>query len=155
MRNFALAALLLLAAVAAHAQIYKWQDENNKTVISDRPPPGKARQQKAIDADPAVAAPAQAAAPNAETGKTMADRELEFRKRQKEAKDAAEKTEKEQRAAAQRKESCEAARSTLRTLESGQRVSIRDEKGERQVLEDAQREQQIANARRSVEANCK
>lgn len=147
MRHFALATAALFAAVAAHAQIYKWQDENNKTVISDRPPVGKVREQKKIEAEAPVA--------SGEPAKQAADREMEFRKRQKESLDAAEKGEKEQRAAAERKTQCESARSSLQVLESGERVSMRDRKGERYILDDAQREQEIARARKSVEANCK
>ncbi len=158
MRNVALAVVVfgLGLAVAANAQIYKWQDEHNKTVISDRPPPVKARQAKAIDPEASSEpAPAQAPTANAEAGKTMADRELEFRKRQKESKDAAEKAEKEQRLETQKKEACEAARNAVRVLESGQRVATRDDKGERVVLDDAQRERELAKARRNVETSCK
>lgn len=147
MRHFAFATAVLFAAVAAHAQIYKWQDENNKTVISDRPPVGKVREQKKIEAE--------ASAASGEPAKQAADREMEFRKRQKESQDAAEKGEKEQRAAAERKTQCESARSSLQVLESGERVSMRDKKGERYIIDDAQREQEIARARKSVEANCK
>ena len=147
MRHFAFATVVLFAAVAAHAQIYKWQDENNKTVISDRPPVGKVREQKKIEAEAPVA--------SGEPAKQAADREMEFRKRQKESQDAAEKGEKEQSAAAERKTQCESARSSLQVLESGERVSMRDKKGERYIIDDAQREQEIARARKSVEANCK
>jgi hypothetical protein len=125
-------------AFAAQAQIYQWQDENNRTVISDMPPTGKARQQRKIEAETPAA--------NATAGKTLADRELEFRKRQKESREAAEKAEKEQRASA-KKEDCETARRALQVLESGERVALRDSKGERYFIDDAQRAQEIAKAR--------
>jgi hypothetical protein len=63
-------------------------------VISDRPPTGKVRQQRKIEAETPAA--------NATAGKTAADREMEFRKRQKESREAAEKAEKEQRATARK-----------------------------------------------------
>ena len=147
MRHFALAAAALFAAMAADAQIYQWRDENNKTVISDRPPIGKVRQQKTVEAE--------APAANGEAGKTLADRDMEFRKRQKDSRDSAEKTEKEQRAQAQRQENCEAGRRSLQVLESGERVSMRDSQGERYILDDKQRGEEIARARKVVEANCK
>ncbi|WP_186407616.1 DUF4124 domain-containing protein [Candidatus Accumulibacter aalborgensis] len=147
MRRFALLATALIAAFAAEAQIYKWQDENNKTVISDRPPAGKVRQQTQIDAE--------APAAGSETGKTFADREMEFRKRQKEARESAEKSAKEQRATADRKENCDAARSSLQLMESGERVSMRDSKGERYFLDDAQREREVNKARQIVQATCR
>ena len=68
MKRIALAAATLLAAFAAQAQIYQWQDENNKTVISDRPPLGKVKGERQIEAE----APAAAGA----NGKTLADRSL-------------------------------------------------------------------------------
>lgn len=39
-----LAASLLLTGVAADAQTYRWIDANGRTVLSDTPPPGQARQ---------------------------------------------------------------------------------------------------------------
>lgn len=56
---------LLLAAGAAHAQIYQWKDENGKTVISDKPPTGKVQQSKTLSAE--SPAPTPAAAPAAQS----------------------------------------------------------------------------------------
>ncbi|MCM8596127.1 DUF4124 domain-containing protein [Accumulibacter sp.] len=147
MKPFLPALVALSLASAASAQIYQWQDENNRTVISDRPPSGPVRQQKKIDA-PAPPATAEAA-------KTTADRELDFRKRQKEARDTADKAEKEQQTTAQRKENCDSARNWLQVLESGERVARRDSAGERYYLDDAQRQQEIVKARQAVQETCK
>ena len=147
MKRIAFAAATLLAALAAEAQIYQWLDENNKTVISDRPPVGKVKQPRLIDAD---APPA-----GSEAGKTLADREMDFRKRQKESREGADKAEKDAYAAAQRRENCDAARRLLQLLESGERVSMRDNKGERYYLDEAQREQEIARARQAAQSSCK
>jgi hypothetical protein len=146
MKRFVLFAVALAAALAASAQIYQWQDEKDQTVISDRPPSGPARQQRKIEAP---------APPDAPAGKTLAERELEFRKRQQESREAAEKAEKEQRASAQRKENCDVARNSLRALESGEPVVMRDSKGEAYYLDDAQRAQQIARARQAMQNNCR
>lgn len=147
MKPFLLALAALSLASAASAQIYQWQDENNRTVISDRPPPGPVRQQKKIDAP--------APPPTAEAAKTTADRELDFRKRQKEVRESAEKAEKEQQTSAQRKENCDSARNWLQVLESGERVAMRDSKGERYYLDDAQRQQEIVKARQAVQESCR
>ena len=85
----------------------------------------------------------------------LADRDMEFRKRQKESREAAEKGEADRRAGAQRQEGCEAARSALQTLESGDRVAMHDSKGERYYLDDRQRQEEIAKARQAVQANCR
>ncbi len=146
MKRIALAVALLLATFAAHAQIYQWHDENNKTVISDRPPVGKVKDARAVASESSSAA--------GESGKTFADREMEFRQRQKESRESAEEAAKEQRLAAQKKEGCENARRALGSLESGERVSMRDSRGERYYLDDQQREQEIGKLRREVQSKC-
>jgi hypothetical protein len=50
MKRFVFATLTLSAAIAAQGQIYQWQDERNRTVISDRPPTGQVRQQRTVEA---------------------------------------------------------------------------------------------------------
>lgn len=143
MKRTAFAVAVLLAAATAGAQIYEWKDEKGKTHFSDKPPPGSARAQQ-IGESP-VSSPTQ---------KTTADRELDYRKRQKEAQDKAEKTTKDQAANADRKESCEAARRLLETLESGERVALRNDQGERYYMDDAQREQESAKARQLIRSAC-
>ncbi len=147
MKRFALTVAALLAATAVNAQIYQWKDENGKTIISDKPPVGFARQPRKIEADPSVA--------SSSPQKTAADRELEFRKRQKESQENTEKANKEQSASAEKKENCESIRRHLQALESGERIGMRDDKGERYFMEDAQREQEIAKVRQTMQTNCK
>ncbi|HPU79591.1 DUF4124 domain-containing protein [Accumulibacter sp.] len=147
MKRFVLTAALLCIVAAAQAQIYKWQDQNNRTVISDRPPTGVVRKPLTIEAEAPPAA--------ADAGKTMADREMDFRKRQKESVERNEKAEKEQRLTAQRQEDCDAARRSLQAMESGERVAMRDARGERYFLDDSQRQQEIARIRQTVQSNCK
>lgn len=147
MNRFAPTVAALLVATAANAQIYQWKDESGRTFYSDKPPVGNVRQQQKIESE---APPA-----NASPQKTVADRELEFRKRQKESLESGEKTRKEQAAASDMKENCENARRQLQLLESGERVALRDDKGERYFMEDAQREQEISKARQVVQSSCK
>ena len=146
MKRLALTVAALLAAAAANAQIYQWKDANGKTIISDKPPAGNVQQQRKTDS-----APPETSTP---TQKTAADRELEFRKRQKASQESTEKANKEQAAFASKQENCEKSRRYLLTLESGERISLRDDKGERYFMEDAQREQEISKARQSVQSNC-
>jgi hypothetical protein len=146
MKRIAITVAMLLAITAANAEIYQWKDKNGKTVISDKPPTENVTEQR-ITNDGSTAGAAA-------TPKTAADREMEFRKRQKESQDNAEKTQKEQAANAEKEESCASARRYLTTLESGERVALRDEKGERYFLDDAQRAQEVAKANRAVQANC-
>jgi len=147
MKRFVLPAAILLLAFPAQAQIYQWQDENNRTVISDLPPTGKVRQQRKIEAE---APPA-----DADPDRTMADREMEFRKRQKLARENAEKAEKEERASAQKRENCDIARRNLQVLESGDRVVSHDSQGERYYLDEKQLAQEVARVRQIVQLNCR
>lgn len=147
MKRLTLAVAALLVTTAVHAQIYQWKDENGKTVISDKPPAGAARTPRKIDAE----TPAANAAPQ----KTTADREMDFRKRQQESQEKAEKEQKEQAAAGQKKDNCERARRYLQSLESGERIALRDGQGERYYMEDAQRQQEISKAQQTVQADCK
>ena len=148
MKRFAIAIAILLASVAANAQIYQWKDENGKTIISDKPPTGNARTQRKIETE---STSTTASSPQ----KTVADRDLEFRKRQKSAQDNAEKSKVEQDATAQREENCVNSRRHLRVLESGERIAMRNDDGERYFMEDAQREQEIEKARQAVQSTCK
>lgn len=155
---------MALCVGVAHAQQYKWKDARGRTVYGDVPPAGV----KATPIGPVPAAPAAApAAPAAgtETAKaagakdakplTPAEKEMEFRRRVKEAQEAAAKQAEKDKAERDRQENCELAREQERTLASGQRVARVDEKGERYYVNDAQRAQELAKARQSVSEWCK
>lgn len=147
---------VLLASLPVQAQIYQYKDASGRTVISDRPPPAGKAPAKTIPGpaesggDSAPAANGAAAAP-----KSLADRELEFKKRQQEQKEAAEKAQKEAANKAARKDDCERAQRQLQVLESGERVVTRDAQGERVYIEDSQRAAEIDRARKFVADNCK
>lgn len=148
---FALCVMSTVAAVSAQAQTYQWKDKNGRTVISDTPPPGSAKSSQVSDA--AVAAPA--AATPAEAPKTFAEKDMEFRKRQQEAKDKAEKEAKEQAAAAEKRENCERARRNLAALESSQPLASIDENGQRKSMDNGMRQQEIERARQFIIETCK
>lgn len=135
------------ASLTVLAQTYQWKDSQGRTIISDTPPPPSIRQSRTV-ATPEPAAPAS-------SGKTLSERDMEFRKRQQEGKERSEKENKEAAAAAERKENCERARRQLTVLESGQRMSTIDANGERRFIEDAERQQEIERARRYVAETCK
>ena len=147
MKRFALIVAALFAATAVHAQVFEWKDESGKTHYSDMPPPGNARELRKIEsAPPATGTPTQ---------KTVADRELEFRKNLKESQEKSEKASKQQAAASERNENCDNLRRQLQLLESGERIALRDDKGERYFMDDAQRAQEIAKVRKDIQSVCK
>ena len=147
MKRIAFTIAILLAAATANAEIYQWKDKNGKTIISDKPPTENVVEQKKITSDYATS--------NAAAPKSTADREMEFRKRQKESQESTEKAQKEQATATEKQENCANARRYLATLESGERVALRDDKGERYFIDDAQRNQETTKAKQAVQINCK
>ncbi|HRC60058.1 conserved exported hypothetical protein [Candidatus Propionivibrio aalborgensis] len=144
---FTLAVTALFAAAGVNAQVYQWKDENGKTIYSDKPPIGAPGQPQKIHAPSPAASSA--------TQKTLADRDLEFRKRQKESQESAEKAQKEQSASAEKQQYCDNTRRRLQALESGERISMHDDKGERYYMDDAQREKEITKARQDIGSNCR
>ena len=144
----------LLFGSLAQAQVYQWKDASGKTIFSDKPPPGLSKPTRAPAPSPANEAADESKPAETKPPKTTADRELEFRKRQKENQAATEKQNAEQKQTAERKENCDSTRRYLHALESGERISLRDDKGERFYLDDAQRDQEITKARQAMQGNC-
>jgi len=152
---------VVLCVGAANAQQYKWKDARGRTVYGDVPPAGV----KATPMGPVPAAPAAAPAAGSETAKaagakdskplTPAEKEMEFRRRVKEAQEQAAKQADKDKAERDRAQNCELAREQERTLASGQRIARVDEKGERYYVDDAQRAQALAKARQNAAEWCK
>lgn len=164
-------ALALVSTVSFEAagQTYQWKDSSGKTVISDRPPPGTVRDSRAIGTrqpkaiignaeDKAVATgekPSAEKAPAADKApQTFAEKEAAFQKRQQEAREKAEREAKEAAFARDRQASCEAARRNLTALSSGQTITQFNERGERVILDAAQRQQEIERSRRIMQDAC-
>lgn len=145
--TFTLAVTALVAAAGVSAQVYQWKDQSGKTIYSDQPPIGIPYEQQTVH----TPLPAASSA----TQKTLADRDLEFRKRQKESQESAEKAQKEQSASAEKQQYCDNTRRRLQALESGERISMHDDKGERYYMDDAQREKEITKARQDIGSNCR
>ena len=163
--------LTLTAAIAAQAQ-YQWVDKDGRRVFSDRPPPadipaknvltqprGARAPQAAPVAGPTASAsePASAAAAAAAPRPPAAgvDKALEEKKKQNEAAEAARKKADEERAAASRAENCKRAMSAKATLESGMRMARVNDKGEREVLDDAQRAAELKRVHAIIASDCK
>ena len=154
MKRFTLTLAALLTVTTAYAQIYQWKDENGKTIISDLPPVGQAAKSRKL-APEASGAEGGASPSRAASPQSLADRDLDYRKRQKEAQEKADKALKEQKNNNDRNENCESARRYLQTLESGERVALRDDKGERYYMDDAERARESSKARQTLQSDCK
>lgn len=144
---FALAIASTATLVPVQAQTYQWKDSNGRTVVSDTPPPASTRQARTLPG-------ANDNAKASEAPQSMAERNMEFKKRQQEAKERADKESRESMASAEKKDSCERARRQLLALESGQRISNTDEKGERRFMDDAERQREIERTRKFIGESC-
>lgn len=143
-------------ALSVHAQTYQWKDSSGRTIISDTPPPGSARDARGIGLSPPPSSSApKADAAKVEAPKTAAEKDMEFKKRQQEAKEKADKAEKEAAATAQKRDNCERARNQLAKLESGNhRMVVPDGKGGEVFVEGAVKDSEMERARKVIAESC-
>ena len=147
---------MLLAALPAAAQ-WKWKDARGQVVISDVPPPRDiperdcCKSPSLVTRRPAANPTPAASAPAVETvAKAKVDPELEARKKKAEQDEKDKGKAEEEKVAAQRAENCRRARSHMASLDSGIRLSRTNDKGEREILDDKQRADEISRTRRQI-----
>lgn len=151
-----IATLCLLGSFAAQAgQIYTWRDASGQVHFSDTPPPSQGASVYK-HTTPAPTKPAETEKVT-EGSKPAApsDPDAAFRQRRKEAAEAQAKADKERQEAEARQKNCESLRSQLVGLRSGQRLARYNSAGEREVMDDATREAEIARAEKALESGCK
>jgi Domain of unknown function (DUF4124) len=160
MKNFPAVAAQFLAlafltfSALAQADIYQWKDAEGKTQYSDQPPADRpARLVKSGTAAAPVLAEKSADDKSEKKGpKTLNDKDQDFRKRKIEAekaeKEAAEKS-------AENKANCTEARNRLLTLNEGTRLYRRDEKGEKQYIDDKARGKEQSDTQADISKYCK
>ena len=161
--------MLLAAVLAQPAQAqWKWRDKNGQTQYSDLPPPANVPEQDILSRPHAGAtrrtaapAPAAASAASAAASTTAAlaprtvDPALEARRKQFEAEQADKKKAEEAKVASAKAENCARAKAQLRSIDSGMRLARTNEKGEREILDDQQREQEARRTRDIIASDCK
>jgi hypothetical protein len=172
-RRLAALAIATVAAVyvSGAAGQWAWKEDSGRVVYSDRPPPANIKSTQILR-QPAVAAPTPApqpvapggaaadgerpaAAPTASSApKSIAERDMEFRKRQQERADGDRKAQEEQQKSAAKAAECERARGYLRSLEDGVRISRTDASGNREYLDDAQRAAESERTRKAIQQLC-
>jgi len=158
---------LLLVLTALFAVLYAlpaasqwaWRDEKGRTVYSDRPPPASIKsdqilKQPSNQSFGTPITPGQEPKDATKGPKTLAEREMEFRKRQQERSEAEKKQAEEQAQAELKAQECERMRGYLRALRDGQRIARTDAQGNRELLDDSQRESEIRRVSDSIERSC-
>lgn len=158
--------LTFAVAVPAVAQ-WKWKDKDGRMQYSDVPPPSGVKDSDILQRPSAarrattvavpVAASAASAGERSATAPTVAkvDPELEARRKKTEELELAKKKEEEQKIAAARKDNCSQARSYMKTLDEGIRISRTNANGEREVLDDAGRAAEVKRTQTAIDSNCK
>lgn len=156
-------AACLLAFTASAQSIWKWRDRDGRIQVSDRPPPvdvpDSAILQRpggvkptVVELDKPAPADVMSSAPLRVEG------ELDARKRKLQAEQAAQQQAKQQadkeQQAAKKADNCTRARNQLAALESGQRIARPNEKGERELLDDRGRADEIKRTRDVVASSC-
>ena len=144
----AVVAALALAALLAHAQVFKWVDEKGRTHYGERPPDGvKANE---------VAKPT----PPSDPGRTREEpnwkakaRDVTKERRERENREAQD-ADREARTVAERQQRCREARIVLDRLQNVQRLYKYDAKGERVYMTDADRDAERVVANREAGESC-
>src|SRR5262245_57018141 len=159
----ALTAALLAAVLlpAAQAQ-WMWRDKDGRVTASDLPPPREVAEKDILQRPDASArkappppAAAGSAAPAAAAAKPAVDPQLEARRKAAEQEQQAKAKAEDEKLSQQRAENCRRARSHLTALESGQRIARTNDKGEREVLDDKGRAEEMRRANDVITSDCK
>lgn len=169
---------LLVVALAglsfsASAQ-WQWIDKDGHRVFSDRAPPtdileknilkrpGKYKAPAAPAGDAAAepdgtTAATQAAAPvvPASSAKGGLDRELEAKKKQAQEAEAAKKKAAEEQVTKAKIENCARAKQAKTTFESGARIGQTNAAGQREIMDDAARAEELKRIQSIIASDCK
>jgi hypothetical protein len=162
------ACLMAFATVGAQAQnVWKWRDASGQLHISDTPPPPGTPAKNIISAGtggaPALtpsgpaSAPAglstAAADPSAAAASAL-DRKKKAADKERADKEKADHAALDAKNAAIRKDNCARAQAVLPGLQDGVRISRVNDKGEREVLDDAARAGEIKHTQDAIASSC-
>jgi hypothetical protein len=145
-RAAALALVLALVAADAAATLYKWTDPSGRVVYSDQAPTGGVKYEIVGNAPPPD---------NPNAVREMVNKDVELRKAQKERAEEAKKADKARADAARRADICTQARNAVRMYQNEYEGLYRyDEKGQRIMLEPAERDRRMAEQQKLVREYC-
>ena len=155
-------------SIAASAQ-WQWTDKDGRKVFSDRAPPadildkdilkrpaGRSATAGTTNA-PASAAIAASAPQGAASAPKLSgvDKELAEKKKKAEEAEAAKRKAEEERVLKAKVENCARAKQAQTSLGSGMRIARTNEKGEREVLDDAARASEQKRIQSIIDSDCK
>jgi hypothetical protein len=159
-----LTAVIATAATAQTAPMppaWKWRDAAGQVHVSDLPPPLSVPAKDILDRPPlqrkvaaAEAAATSAAAAPLNTG-PKTDPELEARRKRAADEQAAQQRQQQDRDLVLRADNCSRAKGALAGLAEGQRMTRTNAKGEREVLDDKERADEMQRARAVIASDCR
>jgi cytoskeletal protein RodZ len=164
-----LSALVLLACLAPLAQAqWSWKDKDGSRVFSDQPPPPSVPEKDILRRPPGARAPAAtvvseatSSTPSASTSTTATapkvsgkDSELEKKKKEAEAKEAAQKKAEADKTASAKKDNCERAKRAKVNFDSGVRISTTNAQGEREIMNEATRAAESKRLQDIIASDC-
>jgi molecular chaperone GrpE (heat shock protein) len=145
-RLIILAITMALASVAGAQQLYKYVDKTGKTVYSDQPPPDVDSKQISVSTGRGTAVTPP---------KSAVERDKELDKARKDLADKGKKSGEESDRQAQNEQRCAGLRQNYQMYADGGRISKINEKGERDMMTDAEIEQARERTRREMDEACK
>jgi hypothetical protein len=159
---------LAWTCLAASAQ-WQWIDKDGRKVFSDRAPPADIQDKNIVKrpqgrgpapmpVEAAADAPQTATAPlltaSAPKGAGV-DKELEAKKKQAADAEAAKRKADEERVTKGKIENCARAKQAKTTYDSGVRISRSNAAGEKEILDDAARAEELKRIQSVIAADCK
>ena len=149
-------ALLLWVNISAIADVYKWVDKDGKIHYSDQPPlAGDAKKMKRKSKDTAaVPAAASPAGDSAKPAPSIADQELEYRKRKGEKEEVDKKQQADAETAKKNKDYCSNLQGELRSHTNGTRLIRYNDKGERVFLDEKERAESKTQLETRIAKDC-
>lgn len=158
--------LTCLIATSALAQ-WQWIDKDGRKVFSDRPPPPEILDKSILKRPAGRAAPLQSQttiqepSPAPAAKKTLdspqlsgVDKDLLAKKKLADDAEAAKKKEAEEKLLKARVENCARAKGAKATFDSGVRVSRTNEKGDREIMDEAARASEVKRIQGIIESDC-
>jgi uncharacterized protein DUF4124 len=145
LKPLVIAAIAMLAAASAHAQMYKCVDESGITHYTDKPDPGCKGGKVDIRPAPPISGKLD------ERKEDLTDAERGFRQRQI---DQARQDKDDVRRLEKQKRECSRMHAEYQRLTSGRRLARVNEKGERIFVEDAERDRRAAALKNDISRSC-
>ena len=153
---------LASAQTAVLSNAWKWRDASGQIHLSDVPPPLSVPAKDILDRPPLqrkvpAAESAAASAPSAPIANAgpRTDPELEARRKRAADEQIALQRQQQDKDAAVRAENCTRAHGHLNALAEGQRIARTNAQGEREVLDDKGRAEEMQRARAIIASDCR